>query len=271
MAGSARADPATVAAVSDFGRSTRSGQCRTEPPPPTKHAHLFQRRECGMKKGALLLVATGLTAAAAINGCARGLRPVERHRVEPPGGAADRGRSGGRQHGRLRVRQPRQGVDGDARRELHPVRGSGGRAELLQVRSDGRLRAARRQRRRREGGRELRVPVQDHGHEPEHVPLQHRPDRLGRERRRPEREADLQRHACHRAGALATARSSGATSSSRRRTSGRARTRPTTRTRASRASAPTARSSPGRATTRSSSTSGRSSTSVVCGRSTRST
>ena len=54
--------------------------------------------------------------------------------VEPPRGTADRNRSDGRQHGPLRVPEPGSAGHGDDRRELHPVRRAGRRAELLQLR-----------------------------------------------------------------------------------------------------------------------------------------
>ena len=64
--------------------------------------------------------------------------PSRRDGVEPPRGAADRGRPGRRQHGRLRVREPGQAGHRHDHRELHPVRGSGGRPELLPLRPERR-------------------------------------------------------------------------------------------------------------------------------------
>ena len=58
-------------------------------------------------------------------------------------------------------------------RELHPVRGSGRRAELLPFDPNVLYEIERRQRRRRRRGRRVPVPVHDDDREPEHVPLQH--------------------------------------------------------------------------------------------------
>ena len=54
--------------------------------------------------------------------------------VQPPRGAADRGRPAVRQHRRLRVRQPGPARHRHADRQLDPVRGAGRRPELLPVR-----------------------------------------------------------------------------------------------------------------------------------------
>ena len=97
-----------------------------------------------------------------------------------------------RQHRRLRLRQPRPARHRHDHHQLHPARGPRRRPELLRVRRRRPLRDQHRQRRRRQGRRHLRVPVHDDDHEPEHVPLQHRPDRLARQ---PELQpaADLRR------------------------------------------------------------------------------
>ena len=54
--------------------------------------------------------------------------------VEPSGGAGDRRRPVGRQHGPVRVRQPGRPVHRDDHRQLHPARGAGRRPELQRVR-----------------------------------------------------------------------------------------------------------------------------------------
>ena len=77
-------------------------------------------------------------------------------------------------------------------RQLHPARIAGGRAELPGVRRFGPLRDPRRQRRRRGRRPDLSVPLQDRDPQPEHLPLQHRSDRLAR-RSELEPAADLQR------------------------------------------------------------------------------
>ena len=61
-------------------------------------------------------------------------RPERRDRVEPPRGAADRGRPGRRQHRPVRVRQPGPAGLRHVHRELDPVRGAQRRPELLPVR-----------------------------------------------------------------------------------------------------------------------------------------
>ena len=71
------------------------------------------------------------------------------HGFEPPGGAADRGGPGRRQHGRLRVREPGPAGHGHDHGELHPARGACRRAELRQVRRRRPLRAQGRQHGRR--------------------------------------------------------------------------------------------------------------------------
>ena len=90
-----------------------------------------------------------------------GRRPRKGHRLEPPRGAADRGRPVRRQHRPLRVPQPGQAGHGHAHRELHPARGACRRAELLPLRRRRPVRDQDRQRRRREGGHHLPVPLQD--------------------------------------------------------------------------------------------------------------
>ena len=62
-----------------------------------------------------------------------------------------------------------------------PVGGAGRRAELLRVRRLRHLPDQHRQQRRRSTGRDLRVPVRDHQHQPEHLPVQHRADRSARQ------------------------------------------------------------------------------------------
>ncbi len=144
-----------------------------------------------MRRGVLLLALAGVVvasvAAAAFVGA---VGPSGATRLEPPGSAADRGRPGGRQHGPVRVREPEQAGHGHDRRELHPVRGSGGRSELLPVRSDSPVRDPRRQRRGCSSGHHLSVQVQDDRLEPEHVPLQHGSGHVP-ERPGPERQADV--------------------------------------------------------------------------------
>ena len=110
-------------------------------------------------------------------GARRRGRAIGGESLEPQGSSADRGRPGRRQHGRLRVREPGQAEHRHDHRELHPVRGSGGRAELLPVRSDRALRLEHRQQRRRARRRRVPLPVQDAGVESEHLSLQHRADR----------------------------------------------------------------------------------------------
>ena len=108
---------------------------------------------------------------------ARRARPRQRHGFQPQRGAADLGGSGRRQHRRLRVREPGQAGHGHDPRELHPARGAGGRPELQRLRRRRPLRAEGRQHRRRRRGHQLPVPLPHRDPEPEHVPLQHRPDR----------------------------------------------------------------------------------------------
>ena len=86
-----------------------------------------------------------------------------RLRIQPPGGAAHQRRSGRRQHGPLRVRQPGQAGHADDHRQLHPARGARRRPELLSVRRRRPLRDPHRQQRRRPDRRHATLPVQDHG------------------------------------------------------------------------------------------------------------
>ena len=90
--------------------------------------------------GALLIAATSITGVV---------------RIQPPGGAADRGRSRRGQHGPVRVRESRRSEQPDHHRQLHPARGPGRRPELLPVRPRRPLRDLRRQHRRRQGRRQL--------------------------------------------------------------------------------------------------------------------
>ena len=91
----------------------------------------------------------------------RGDVDQRRLRVQPPRGAADRGRSRRGQHGPVRVRQPRQARHRDDHRQLHSARGAGRRPELLPVRPRRPLRDPRRQQRRRQDRHHLHVPVHD--------------------------------------------------------------------------------------------------------------
>ena len=113
----------------------------------------------------------------------------------------------------------------------------------------------------------LPVPVHDAGHEPEHLPLQHRSDHIGRRScQEPERQADVLGHA--RGGQeLDGARLGPPCATDEHRTAVEPWLQRVRRRR--RARAATAGCSPGPATIRSSSISGRSSTSAGCGRSTR--
>ena len=112
----------------------------------------------------------------------------------------------------------------------------------------------------------LRVPVQDHGHEPEHVPVQHRSDHGARQ---PQLQPapDLLGHRGPQEPPAAQARRQ--PDARRRATSalGRRRTTRTWRTPRSTSSPTTSWSSPGSGSTASSSTSARCSTSPRCGRS----
>ena len=71
-----------------------------------------------------------------------------------------------------------------------PVRGSRRRPELLQVRRQRPVRDQDRQQRRRRRGHHLPVPLHVAAVEPEHVPLQHRPDH-GARRSEPQHVSDL--------------------------------------------------------------------------------
>ncbi len=61
----------------------------------------------------------------------RGSRTGRVARIQSPRSPADRGRSADRQHGCLRVREPGQAQHGQLRQLLDPLRGAGGRPELL--------------------------------------------------------------------------------------------------------------------------------------------
>ena len=146
---------------------------------------------------------------------------------------------------------------GDAHRELHSVRSAVRRAELLQVRRQRALRDHGRQQRRRRRGRHVPVHVPHRRPQPEHVPLQHRPDHVARLR-------DLQRAAvlhgdAHRRSAAPRPRHGARRRTCRRRRSTSASARRPTTTRWRRppcVSCRTARRcSPVSATIRSSSTS----------------
>ena len=77
--------------------------------------------------------------------------------------------------------QPGQSDSGHDRRQLDPVRGAGRRPELPQVRRRPAATSSRSTTTATPGRRDLQLPVQDQGPEPEHVPLQHGP---GHEHRR---------------------------------------------------------------------------------------
>ena len=97
---------------------------------------------------------------------------------EAPGDLEGPGR---RQHRPVRLRQPGQARHRHDHRQLHPARGPGRRPELLRVRRRRALRDQHRQQRRRRRRHHLPVPVPDTRQEPEHVPLQHRPDHAPRQ------------------------------------------------------------------------------------------
>ena len=109
-------------------------------------------------------------------------------------GAGDQQGPRRRQHRHLRVRQPRQPGDGHDHHQLPPGRGPGRRPDLLRVRQRRPLHDPHRQQRRRTGRHRLRVRLRIDDRQPQHVPLQHRADRLAD---RPELEQTpvLQRHA----------------------------------------------------------------------------
>ena len=214
--------------------------------------------------------------------CGHVRRPwaVERQRLEPLGGAADQPGPAGRQHRPVRVRQPGRHEQGHDRRQLHPARGAGQRAELPELRRHRSLRDQDRQQRRRQGRHRLPVPVHDDDAEPEHVPLQHRPDHVARATRTgtgrrptPSRSSTSSRTGTSSKGGKNRPVVLATTCRRLPTTSARARRRTTTpsRRRRSRPCRAAARSSPASVTTRSSSTSARSSTWPACGRSTRST
>ncbi len=164
-----------------------------------------------MRKLAVALGAAALVTLALV--AARRSRPGPEHgrSVESPRGAADLGGPVGGQHRRVRVPLARQARHADDRQQLHPRRGSRGRAELLHVLADRPVRHLRRPERRRQAGRLvlLPVPAEDRAV----LPRRHRPAVHGDAGR--EREVD------------------GGRSRARRRptTSGLARLRTTTRSR----------------------------------------
>ena len=104
--------------------------------------------------------------------------PASSHR-EAPLIIAGPGRG---QHGRVRVREPGPARHGHDRRQLHPARGARRRAELRGSATTCSTRS--RSTTTGDGGTDMtyqfRLPDADP--EPEHVPLQHRPDRLARRR-----------------------------------------------------------------------------------------
>ena len=114
-----------------------------------------------------------------------GLVPDPRRGLEPPRGAADRGRPGGRQHRRLRVRQPGQARHGHVRsptgsRSRSPTAGR----TSTRSPTDAALQHQRRQRRRR-AGRTSSTAGRSHNDRParqRHVPVQQRPGHLARRR-----------------------------------------------------------------------------------------
>ena len=118
--------------------------------------------------------------------------------IEPPRGAADRGRPGRRQHGRLRVRQPRRRPTPS--RSSPTTSRSRSRPAARTSTAFGPTRAATRSTSTTTATPsddvDLRVPVQDDGRQPEHVPLQHGSGRVAR-RREPERQADVLGDAGH--------------------------------------------------------------------------
>ena len=81
------------------------------------------------------IAAAALAATGHIGRARRGgdARSRERNRLEPPGGAADRGRPLGGPDGRLRVPEPRQAEHRHHPGERDPRRGPGSGAELVHV------------------------------------------------------------------------------------------------------------------------------------------
>ena len=117
--------------------------------------------------------------------------------LEPPGGAADRGRPDGDNTDLYAFVTPDKPDTVDDRRELHPARGAGRRAELRAVRRRRPLRDPRRQQRRRARTTHLPVPVQDRIRNPNTFLYNTGP--IGSTDARPERPADLHAHPRRRA------------------------------------------------------------------------
>ena len=92
----------------------------------------------------------------------------------------------------------------DDRRELHPARSPGQRAELPELRRRRSLRDQDRQQRGRHGRHRLPVRVHDRDAEPGHVPLQHRADQVAE---RPELEPAADLHASRSSTSRRTGRS----------------------------------------------------------------
>ena len=161
------------------GGGARRSHARIEPAPQSRRIRQGSRDMRGsgeMKRTILAARSRGRRTRRRGSG-ARRARPRQRHGLQPQRGAADLGGSGRRQHRCLRVREPGQAGHGHDPRELHPARGAGGRPELQRLRRRRPLRAEGRQHRRRRRGHQLPVPLPHRDSEPEHVPLQHGPDR----------------------------------------------------------------------------------------------
>ncbi len=172
-------------------------------------------------------------------------RPAVRHRIQSPRGTAHRGPPAVRQHRPLRVPQPGAPEHRHAGRQLDPVRGARRWAELLQLRHRRPLRHPHRQRRGRQGGRDVPLDVQGPLPVQGHVPLRQRPGHVP-QRQEPELLPDLP------AGpdqGRTTPRSWSRTGRSRRPTSARRRcpTTPRCATRRPRASAKNVKSFAGQA------------------------
>ena len=152
----------------------RTASPRSEPRrPPSQRG-----KEIGMKRGVLLLtlgaaVASAVVAAALVGAVGPSGAKASSHR-EAPLIADDPAADNTDVYAFV---SPDNAEHRHDHRELHPVRGSGGRPELLPVRSDRSLRLEHRQQRRRARRRRVPLPVQDAGVESEHLPLQHRADR----------------------------------------------------------------------------------------------
>ena len=234
-----------------------------------------------MRRGIALLGFVVAVATAAVAAMFVGHGPSSAQRFESLGGAADQPGPARRQHRPVRVRQSGRHEQGHDRRQLHPARSSGQRAELPELRRHRALRDQDRQHGRRQGRHRLPVPVHDRrrGTRTRSSTTSGRSASLSDPNwNRPQTYSVTLVH-FKKDGKIEKGGKNGpsccADTTCRRRptTSGRARRRTTTRSRRrrSRTLPAAARSSPASVTTRSSSTSARSSIWPGCGRSTRST